>query len=209
MIKQIDHYTFSRTNDHPLPYQMTNFLIHTLNYNVYIDSGLGTKALEELSLYAQSDKENVLILSHHDYDHVWGSGALNFKSIYGHISINQRILADTEQILVNQKYQEGSIQIILADQLISKDTEIDDLVILVSPGHTSDSLAVYDQRTKNLFIADNIGDQGCDLVPELEDRIAYKETLIKLMDYPIMAIYGSHRNMENASILDIIMKSLT
>ncbi len=209
MIKQLDQYSYSRINNHQVPYMMINFLIHTINYNVYIDSGLGTEALLELSSYGQKSKENILILTHHDYDHVWGSGALRFKHIYGHASINDRIQADQVYIMLYQQYKELDIQIKLADILLTTDIEIDELRILQAPGHTSDSLVVYDTRTMNLFIGDNIGDQDSNLVPELENIDAYKATLTKLMQLPIENIYGSHRNRENATILDIIMKSLT
>jgi glyoxylase-like metal-dependent hydrolase (beta-lactamase superfamily II) len=209
MIKQLDQYSYSRINNHQVPYRMINFLIHTLNYNVYIDSGLGTDALLELSHYGQKDKANILILTHHDYDHVWGSGALKFKHIYGHASINDRIQADQVNIELYQQYKEFDIQINMADTLVSKDTEIDGLNILQAPGHTSDSIVVYDKRTMNLFIGDNIGDQDENMVPDLEDVDAYRETLSKLMQLPIINIYGSHRNRESASTLIDIMKSLT
>lgn len=64
--------------------------------------------------------------------------------------------------------------------------------VLELPGHSPDSIALYDERDGLLLSGDAIyDDQLIDDLPD-SDRIAYRATMKRLLDLPARAILGGH-----------------
>lgn len=64
--------------------------------------------------------------------------------------------------------------------------------VLELPGHSPDSIALYDERDGLLFSGDAIyDDELIDDLPD-SDRTAYRETMRRLVDLPIRIGHGGH-----------------
>jgi glyoxylase-like metal-dependent hydrolase (beta-lactamase superfamily II) len=64
--------------------------------------------------------------------------------------------------------------------------------VLHLPGHSPDSIALYDEASEELFSGDAIYDDTLiDDLPD-SDRPAYRHTMRRLMDLPVRRGYGGH-----------------
>lgn len=185
---------------------LTTYLWVTSHMNLYLDAGLGEDAIHELSIYADPTKPNTCIYSHSHYDHIWGAGILDQPRIIAH----KNFLQHDHSILLDQiKYAaqaEGKNEVLLPNLLISKDTDLDDeILILTAIGHTDDGLMVYHKALQILFMGDVAADEG-KVLPEISGSVHhYLSTLNKLKTLRIDFILCSHRNIENKSYLDTLL----
>lgn len=184
-------------------------LIVTEEANVFIDAGLGPRGMVELALYADPSKPHWLIYTHHHFDHVWGADALRFNRIIAASSFNERLKEDYAISLAYYKeLQEGSPACVFADTLIDSVTPLGELVLIPSPGHTSDGLMIHVPRLGFLFTGDNLPDQGKGPLPELEDPLAYRRTLEAMIHTQAHTLIGAHDEPRPISEVDSLLKAL-
>lgn len=211
MIKEVFPKVYERrTHPEGVSWFLNTYLIVLDQANVYLDSGLGSKAVEELSQKADPSKPNVLIYTHHHFDHVWGSGGLTFAKIIAADPFNTLLLDDFDLSYAYYKeIKEGEVRCVYADTLIENKTQMGPLTLFPAPGHSADGLIVYDFRNKAVFMADNLPDQDKGLLPELDDPQAYLKTLEMVHSLDVKTLLGSHCEAVSASHIELIMKSLT
>ena len=189
---------------------LNTFLILTDLANVYIDSGLGSLALEEFDGLCDKDKTNILIYTHYHFDHVWGSGALEFSKVIACEPFNTLLQDDFDlSYAYFKELKEGEVSCVYADTLIEFKTQLGPLTLYPAPGHTQDGLIIHDTRSNVVIMGDNLPDQGKGLLPEITDREAYIKTLSLIQSLQAQTLLGSHCDDVDVKQIDAMMKSLT
>ena len=210
MIKEIAPGIYER-RVHPegVDWFLNTYLIVLDQANLYIDSGLGSKAIEELSAFSESTKPNVLIYTHYHFDHVWGSGALSFAKVIACEPFNSLLQDDFElSYAYFKELQEGKVSAVYADTLIEYKTQVGPLTLYPAPGHTADGLIIHDTRTGLVFMGDNLPDDQKGLLPEISDPEAYLKTLLLVQSLHPKTLLGSHCDEVSADRLEPMLKSL-
>jgi len=211
MIREIATHVYERRS-HPegLDWFINTFLICLDQANVFIDSGLGTHAIEELIPYCDPLKPNVLIYTHAHFDHVWGSKGTQFAKIIACEPFNTLLQEDFERSYAYFKeVQEGEVGCVYADTLIEYKTQMGPLMLYPAPGHTKDGLMIDYPDRGLLFMGDNLADHGKGNLPELEDCEAYKKTIELAISLESKTLIGSHCDELSSKALESILKSLT
>ncbi|KAL1742622.1 beta-lactamase-like protein [Schizophyllum fasciatum] len=159
--------------------QGTNtYLIGTSNPYVLLDTGEGLaeyinvleSALKDTARPANPAKPDVsdIILSHWHHDHVAGLPSL--PSILAALPIDSYTPSPTGEAIYD--LSEG--------QSLSTDDGSCTLQVLSTPGHTTDSIALYLAQDGALFSADSVLGQGTAV---FEDLSAYLASLRKMLDF--------------------------
>jgi glyoxylase-like metal-dependent hydrolase (beta-lactamase superfamily II) len=211
MIREITAHVYER-RVHPegVDWFINTFLICLDEANVYIDSGLGSKAITDFMPYCDPKKPNILIYTHAHFDHVWGSKGASFSKIIACEPFNTLLEEDFDRSYAYFKeIQEGEVGCVYADTLIDFKTQIGPLVLYPAPGHTQDGLMVHYPKEGLLFMGDNCADHGKGIIPELEDLDAYKKTIDLALSLESKTLLGSHCDELSSKALESIMKSLT
>lgn len=102
-------------------------------------------------------KDVVVINTHAHWDHVWGNGAFEGVPVIGHklTQIEMRSHYDTA-LERNAKYRMGNTDRVEPNITFQRQMTIDDLELIYSPGHTKDSITIYDKDTGLLIVGDNL-----------------------------------------------------
>lgn len=211
MIKEIAPQVYERRSQpEGLSWFINTFLICLDQANIFVDSGLGSKAIEELRVYCDNKKPDVLIYTHYHFDHVWGSGALNFSKIIACEPFNTLLQEDFNRSYAYFKeIKEGDVSCVYADTLIEYKTQLGELTLYPAMGHTQDGLIVHYPKVGLLFMGDNLPDQGKGLLPEINDDLAYRQTLELAKSLNPKTLIGSHCDEVSPSLLDSMLQSLT
>ncbi len=152
--------------------------------NVVIDTFLGPKimkaTLEKLGLSSDSFKK--VINTHSDWDHIWGNSAFSKADIIGHTKLRKSVQESAKKDLEElEMYASG--EIILKPPTITFDTKLNlpdlELELFSTPGHTEDSISIYDARDKILITGDNCEDP----IPSFIDPFLLEEHLNSLQSY--------------------------
>ncbi|PKM68022.1 MAG: MBL fold metallo-hydrolase [Firmicutes bacterium HGW-Firmicutes-2] len=159
-----------------------------------IDTFCGPEAMLPIieAFPSMKTKEVVVINTHFHWDHIWGNNAFKDKEIISHHLCKQLIIDQWHrQINENSKYQMGDVQMIVPSHTFVDKLEWDDGMLLFhSPGHTRDSISVYDQETGLLIVGDNL--EMPLIYVEAQDLEAYVATLIKYKTLNPEKITASH-----------------
>ncbi len=213
MIQKIHDTIYQRTV-HPknTTWYLNTHLIITDKHNIFIDSGLGKDSIMDFLPYTDSGKPNLLIVTHHHFDHVWGSGAIEFEHIYAHPLCDSLISQNfAKSVAEYGSLAEGSITFRKSDYNVIDNMVIDKrLRLIIAPGHTPDSIMIYDSLSQIFFIGDNIGDEGSGLIPELDCPVTeYLLTLEKAITYDPLSVASSHRTLSSNKLIKDALKTLT
>lgn len=189
-------------------WSLTTFLWVTSNMNLYLDAGLGENAIRELSIYADPSKPNTCVYSHSHFDHIWGAGALKNPRIIAHKNFIRHDRLIMQDRIKFASYAEGQSEVLPPTLLITKDTDLDEeVLILTTEGHTDDGLMVYHKTLKILFMGDVAADEG-KVLPAISGSIQnYLITLTKLKALNIDFILCSHRDIEKKTYLDTLFEN--
>lgn len=200
---------------------VNSFALET-NRSVYlIDSSVGSaKAflIKHLS-DAQADIKKLTVLNtHYHWDHASLNGFLK-KQYHAEIFAHNRSVSlcdkETQYQIVYGEYQSlhphaESIHDLyfeefsfpsLPDFFLQGGEIIEDdglkLHVLVTPGHTEDSLSFYEETSGMLFVGDAVQGEGFDgNAPFYRDAKAYYESLRKLADLHPKKIFCGHGTVE-------------
>ncbi len=123
------------------------------------DTYLGPDALgPALGELARDREEIVVVNTHADWDHVWGNCFFPGARIIGHRLCRERLLSSGEADLAEfAGWQRGAIRLVLPT--VTFDERLDlpefDVELFFTPGHTPDSISLYDRRDRVLVAGDN------------------------------------------------------
>jgi glyoxylase-like metal-dependent hydrolase (beta-lactamase superfamily II) len=151
-------------------------------------------------------KEVIVINTHFHWDHVWGNCSFKENSIFGHEKCRELLEINWDiQINKNQKYILGMVEKCLPN-ISFKDKVIfhnDGIELFYSPGHTKDSISIFDHEEKILYAGDNL--EKPIIYVESDDVSAYINTLENYIKYCPLKIVASHTlNITEEDIFDTI-----
>lgn len=168
-----------------------------------IDTFMGQDAVTQI-LEAEDlvQVDIIAINTHFHFDHVWGNSHPRIKEVYGH--------EITKDLMVSHRDQEvrlhGQHAMGIFDLRLPTETFRDQMVLepglnlYYTPGHTRDSISLYDERSKVLMVGDNLELP----LPYLEDKDLekYLNSLKHYRDLKPSIILAGHSIMLDIGILD-------
>jgi glyoxylase-like metal-dependent hydrolase (beta-lactamase superfamily II) len=194
--KTINDYTTAFIFDEIEHFDTAVFLINKPNGNYLIDTFCGADAMRGVLSHIEQQEERkrlVVINTHHHWDHIWGNCLFEGRTIIAH-KFCRTMIKDTwkRQISENSQYIMGDNEMVLPNLIFQESIvfEDDGLEIFYSPGHTKDSISVYDREQSTLIVGDNL--EKPLLYIENPDIRRYLETLEKYIDYRPKIITSSH-----------------
>ncbi|WP_041140108.1 MBL fold metallo-hydrolase [Beduini massiliensis] len=174
------------------PYLTYVYLIIRGETLFIIDTFCGSDYMEEIKKMYPAYRYCV-INTHYHFDHIWGNAAFNAEDIYAHFLCKDAIMRHgKEDYLKNKHYLKGKTERIYPRHLIKeryffKEAKIE---LIYTPGHSKDSISVYDHVHQWLFAGDNLEKPIIQL--ERQNLVIYKDTLQKYLQLPIERFYGGH-----------------
>jgi cyclase len=123
------------------------------------DTYLGPEALRApLAGLLRGCEEIVVVNTHADWDHVWGNCFFPGSQIIGHRLCRERLMTRGEAELgANRSWQMGAVK--LSPPTVTFEERLDlpefDAELFYTPGHTVDSISLYDRRDRVVVVGDN------------------------------------------------------
>lgn len=178
-------------------------------YNYIIDTGLGSESVAPIKEYlGNSQKPIVVINTHHDWDHVWGNHCFHEFSIISHILCRELLEDGWSTMLEKFKtYVRGDVKLCLPNLVFDKLLYFPDDGIRVfhTPGHSIDSISVFDEQDRVLNAGDNIGDTVQEIVPTLYyEKDACMKSVQKYKELNIEACVSGHNDILGKDVFDKI-----
>lgn len=172
------------------------YLIKGERYNFIIDTGLGEDTAKQVINYINENcpKPALVINTHYHWDHIWGNGAFEGGDIYAH-RLTQSLIEEKWAEMEERcgKWKEGLAKKVLPTKLIGAAFDFPDegIEVFHSPGHTSDSISIYDRMDRVLHVGDNMET----LMPELYDtKQNYIDSLRKYLTYDFCRCVSGHNS---------------
>jgi len=138
-------------------------VIRGVRHNFIIDIGIGGDCAKAMLEYIGNDKPLIIVNTHHDWDHAAGNWLFDGRTIIGHKLCPALMDANWDNQLQHANLAGGYFCGIARKTVPSLlfDGEIcfpeDGISIFHTPGHTADSISVFDAVDKVLFTGDNFG----------------------------------------------------
>lgn len=138
-----------------------SYLIKGKKSNYLVDTGLGSDMARYINNYISQNCPNevIVINTHYHWDHIWGNIGFEGNAIFAHRYARNMIEQKWEEMeQKNGKWKEGQIKKVLPTMPIDDNFLFmdDGIEVFYSPGHTVDSLSVYDRADKVLHVGDNM-----------------------------------------------------
>jgi len=151
-------------------------------------------------------KEIVVINTHFHWDHVWGNCAFPDHKIISHKLCREYLdQCWDDQLEKNRAYVTGAVTKVLPNWTFTDKIWLEDaqLELFHSPGHTQDSISVFDHQEKTLYVGDNL--ERPIIYVESNDLATYIKTLENYSSYqPERIISGHTLDLSEADIQDAI-----
>jgi hydroxyacylglutathione hydrolase len=177
-------------------YTTNVFLIEKKSKIFIIDTFCGSDSMAPIKKILEnkpSNKEVIIINTHFHWDHVWGNSSFKANTIISHELCRELLEKNwQEQLVRNKKYISGNVEKHLPNVTFKEKISFHDegLEIFYSPGHTIDSISIFDQDEKILYVGDNL--EKPIIYVENKDIETYTKTLEKYLDYKPNKIIASH-----------------
>ena len=188
-------------------------LIMGQKYNYIIDTGLGLENTTPVKEYLGDSKKPIIVINtHYHWDHITGNDSFSDNTIISHKLCRDMMAENWSEMLnkINQ-YVKGEAKLCLPN-LVFEDSIFfpdDKIRIFYTPGHTIDSISVFDEEDRVLNVGDNIGDTIDNIVPILQtDKELYLKSLHKYMELNINACVSGHNTILGKDIFTKIEKAL-
>lgn len=186
-------------------YTTNVFLIEKKSKIFLIDTFCGPESMvpiKKILADKYDSKEVIVINTHFHWDHVWGNSSFKKNIIISHKLCRE--LLDKyweEQFNKNEKYILGSVEKSLPNLTFKESINFHDekIEIFYSPGHTVDSISIFDHDEKILYVGDNL--EKPIIYVENNDIETYIKTLKKYLDYKPKKIMAGHT-------LDLVEKDI-
>lgn len=188
-------------------------LILGTRYDFLIDTGLGEDMAQQvMQLHEGRGQQLIVINTHHHWDHTWGNHAFSDAPIIAHMSCPDLMESRWQQAIAsNGHYAHGQVACRLPSILFERGMIFPEegIRLFHSPGHTLDSISVYDERDQILNIGDNIGDRMEELVPSLAvPKDIYRQTIERYIQLPAITCLGGHLAPFEPTLLKQLVKEL-
>jgi len=194
----------------PGGWEQNLYVIKGNTRNYLIDTGLGSEMMAPIKAHlSKEDKPLVVILTHHHWDHIWGLGEFAGHMIIAHQLCRKAIADQWEDMLAQRgEHLQGAAVMVLPNVVFTDTLAFpeDQLQLFYSPGHTEDSVSIWDEADRVLLLGDNIGDDREELVPNLYcEKSVYKQTLRRYEELDFdLCISGHNTILPKAIIGDLL-----
>lgn len=159
-------------------------------------------AIENIPEY----KELIVINTHFHWDHVWGNCSFKGSKIISHELCRELLDRHWEtQINKNKAYISGIAEKTLPNLTFKERMffQSDGIELFYSPGHTADSISIFDHSEKILYAGDNL--EKPLIYVENAEISTYIRTLENYMNYhPRKVMAGHTLDLTEADIIDTI-----
>ncbi|UUM11515.1 MBL fold metallo-hydrolase [Proteiniclasticum sp. QWL-01] len=167
--------------------------------SIVIDTFLGEQIMAETMVTLERDPNSVwaVINTHSDWDHIWGNSLFRNAHVIAHDNFSDQVeFPDSPGFQELEKYAMGEVDIKLPD--ITFDSRLhlsgEGLELFHSPGHSVDSITIYDEKDRILIAGDN-----CEKpIPSYVNPFLLEEHLASLkqyLTYDFEAIIPGHGEM--------------
>ena len=181
-------------------------LIMGENRNYVIDTGLGSGSVAPILEYlSHSERPTIVINTHHCFDHVWGNWVFKDSLIIAHTACVEHLKENWNQgvrrydNLINGEVHECLPNLTFESSLYFSDDEVE---IFHTPGHTKDSISIYDAVDKVLYAGDNIGDTDEEIVPRIKtDLLTFQRLLETYKQYDFDLCISGHNRPQEKEVL--------
>lgn len=208
-----DWYTVTRLDARTFAIAEPRYEQHNVSYliagderAVLFDTGPGVRAIRAVAA-SLTDRPVVAAFSHLHYDHIGGHASFESVASLDHASIRARTAQDgafTPTLLQHGGPGRPAFRI---TEWWAPDSTIDlggrTLRVLAVPGHTPESLALYDVASGQLFSGDFFYPGDLFAFAPGADLAAYRDSARRVLavtrDRPDLAIYGAHVQDASAS----------
>jgi Zn-dependent hydrolases, including glyoxylases len=213
-IKQVGTRNFIFTYYDSEDWDLNLQLIIGEKYNYIIDPGIGAHTLNPMINFASVRNQNpfIIINTHYHWDHIWANCLVKEATIISHRSCIEAITGDWERsIQKNKAYIKDPVEMRLPSLVFEERLEFfeDRIILFHTPGHTYDSISVYDQAEQVLNVGDNIGDTPELIIPELECNVdIYRDSVLKYKALNPKMIISGHNQPMKSEVLDRILGEL-
>ncbi len=143
-----------------------------------IDSFCGSYYMDQIKAQYPNHKF-ILINTHYHFDHIWGNYSFKENKIIAHQLCKEMILLHGKQELHEQlDYFKGKQELYLPNHCFDgKLYSIENLQLWHTPGHTIDSISIYDTVSKHLFVGDSLEK------PLVQTNLHFLQEHIKSLDF--------------------------
>lgn len=161
-----------------------------------LDTFCGPDSMIPIQTRCRQSQENhsLLVLNTHaHWDHYWGNCSFKGYDILSHeLCRTQMAQLWEEQIQLHGKYCMGNVEKCLPNITFREKMYFpeDGIEIFHSPGHTIDSISVFDHREKILYVGDNL--EKPIIHVEDSDITSYIQTLKNYLEYHPKRIVAGH-----------------
>jgi len=139
-------------------------VIHGNKHNFIVDTGIGGNCAKAILDYTGDDKKPIIVINtHHDWDHVAGNWVFEHCTIIAHKLCRELMDTHWDKHIHGAKERNafilGELRKCLPNVLFEDSVYFpeDGIIIFHTPGHTPDSISVYDKVDKVLYVGDNFG----------------------------------------------------
>ncbi|AGK97210.1 MBL fold metallo-hydrolase [Clostridium pasteurianum] len=190
-------------------YTTNIFLIEKKSKIFLIDTFCGSESMipiKKILADKYNSKEVIVINTHFHWDHVWGNSSFKKNIIISH-KLCREILNEhwEEQFKKNENYILGSVEKSLPNLTFKGSINFPDegIEIFYSPGHTVDSISIFDYDEKILYVGDNL--EKPIIYVEHKDIDTYIQTLNAYLGYKFTKIMAGHTlNLTEKDIYETI-----
>jgi glyoxylase-like metal-dependent hydrolase (beta-lactamase superfamily II) len=172
------------------------FLIETDKYFFVLDTFAGSLAMEPVRDKIQAmnkDKEVLVINSHFHWDHVWGNLTFRDCKIVSHQLCREALISNWDDQIQNRgHFIQGETEPVFPSVVFETTLSfVDENIELIhTPGHTADSISVFDHAENSLYVFDNL--ERPIVYVEDPNIERYMETLRYYLALKPNRIFGSH-----------------
>lgn len=176
-------------------YDTSVFILEGKKKIYIIDTFCGIESMEKVKVLIgdRINKEIIVINTHFHWDHIWGNCVFENNIIVSSL-LTKKMIEEKweEEYKENKKYIQGEAVKKLPNLTFEGKIvfEEDGIEIFQSPGHTIDSITIYDRIDNTLIVGDNL--ERPLVYVESNDLKGYITTLERYKEYFPCKIFASH-----------------
>jgi glyoxylase-like metal-dependent hydrolase (beta-lactamase superfamily II) len=185
-------YLFDEIED----YYTCVFLIEKKSTIFVIDTFCGSISMEPILRHLArvgKGKQVIVVNTHFHWDHVWGNVAFQDRTIIGHRFCYEDLATSWQSQIDNRgRYRLGRVERVLPSLTFDQSLRFpaEKIEIFHSPGHTRDSISIFDHEEGALYVGDNV--ETPIIYVEAPDVDTYIQTLEHYLARSARKIFGSH-----------------
>jgi glyoxylase-like metal-dependent hydrolase (beta-lactamase superfamily II) len=194
-------------------YNLNIGLIIGKHHNFVIDTGLGSGSIAPILKQLENSRKPIIVINTHaHWDHVWGNWIFHNSMIISHVKCKE--LMDKYWDMAYNDFSEkkdGEVikwlpNLIFEQSLAFSEENIE---IFHTPGHSIDSISIYDRDDKVLYAGDNIGDTDKFIVPYIDTDIdTFKKLIETYKKYDFNLCISGHNTPQKKDVILLMENAL-